>query len=181
MKVSTLVWVAGAGLGLGLISSFFMTFGAQQKNTFILTSAAFRQGQALPPLYSLCKGENRSPALTWRNAPPATKSFALICDDPDAPQGTWVHWVVYNLPAKVRQLPESVDIRQLDGLSGLNSYNNMRYDGPCPPSGTHRYFFKVYALDTMLDLASGASAQELTAKMAGHILAQAEIMGTFTA
>ncbi len=151
---------------------------AQEKNTLLVTSAVFRQGQPIPAKYS-CKGENSSPALTWRNVPPATKSFAIICDDPDAPNGTWVHWVVYNLPATVRQLPDAVDVRKLDGLSGVNSSGNMRYDGPCPPNGTHRYFFKVYALDAMLDLVSGASKEELLAKMEGHILAQGEIMGTF--
>lgn len=180
MKFSTLLWVAGAGLGLGLIGSFFMSSVAQEKNGLIVTSAAFRQGQPIPAQYSLCKGENLSPALTWRNIPSTTKSFSIICDDPDAPSGTWVHWVVYNLPATVHQLPDSADIRQLDGLPGLNSFGNVRYDGPCPPSGTHRYFFKVYALDTMLDLVSGASKQEVLVKMEGHILAQGEIMGTFT-
>lgn len=181
MKSSALAWVAGAGLGLGLIGSFFMSSVAQEKNGLMVTSAAFRQGQPIPSKYSLCKGENLSPALTWRNVPQGTKSFAIICDDPDAPKGTWVHWVVYNLPATVQQLSDYADIRQLDGFQGLNSFGNIRYDGPCPPRGTHRYFFKVYALDTMLDLVSGASKQEVEAKMVGHVLAQGEIMGTFTA
>lgn len=147
-----------------------------------LTSGAFSAGQAIPAKYS-CRGSNVSPALAWSNAPESAMSFALIVDDPDAPSGTWVHWVAFNIPASVANLPEAVAMgAQFAGgaLQGRNSSNHTGYDGPCPPSGTHRYFFKLYALDAALDLASGASKSQLLQAMEGHILAQSELMGTFS-
>lgn len=147
-----------------------------------ISSAAFTSGQSIPTKYS-CIGREVSPLLTWSGAPANTKSFALIVDDPDAPMGTWIHWVMYNIPATTHNLPEAVQAgRQLsDGsLQGKNSYGNLGYNGPCPPSGTHRYFFKLYALNSMLALSSGASKQQLLSAMQGHILAQGELMGTFS-
>ena len=147
-----------------------------------ITSSAFKNGSPIPAIYT-CKGNDTSPALSWNDPPSNTKSFALIMDDPDAPGGTWVHWVIYNIPASARGLQEATPtkIQLADGsLNGVNSWGNLGYGGPCPPSGTHRYFFKLYALDTMLDLPSGASKQKLLSAMQDHILAQGELMGTFS-
>jgi len=141
------------------------------------------QGQPIPARYS-CKGQDISPPLEWdKELPERTQSLALIMDDPDAPMGTWVHWVLYNIPATAHALPENTpdDPVLADGaLQGTNSSRKTGYDGPCPPSGTHRYFFKLYALDTRLGLPSGATKDQLLEAMQGHILGQAELMGTFS-
>ncbi len=150
--------------------------------SFGLTSPAFQPGSPVPVVYT-CRGRDVSPALNWGEPPAGTQSFALIMDDPDAPMGTWVHWVIYNLPASARGLPEAVPAgAQLkDGsLQGRNSGGENGYNGPCPPSGTHRYFFKLYALDGALSLPSGASKDQLLKAMQGHVLAQGELMGTFS-
>ena len=153
------------------------TESTEAATTMELKSDAFASGQSIPAKYT-CTGKNFSPALTWSNAPADTQSFALIVDDPDAPMGTWVHWVLYNIPSGTTSLSEATDA---GGLSvGKNSSNHMSYDGPCPPSGTHRYFFKLYALDTTLSLSPGATKQQLLDAMKGHILAQGELMGTFS-
>ena len=147
-----------------------------------LTSTAFAPGEPIPRKYT-CDGEDISLPLRWSDPPQGTKSFALIADDPDAPVGTWVHWVLYNLPAETRTLPEAVppDADLPDGSRhGQNSWPRLGYGGPCPPSDTHRYFFKLYALDMVLDLASGASKKQLLQAMEGHILGQAELMGLYT-
>lgn len=146
-----------------------------------LTSPAFPAGGEIPRKYT-CDGDDVSPPLEWGTPPPGTQSLALIMDDPDAPVGTWDHWLVYNLPADARGLPEGVVVGPKAGAmgcSGKNSWGNLGYGGPCPPSGQHRYFFRVYALDTMLDLATGANKAQLLAAMAGHVLAQGELMGTY--
>ncbi len=146
-----------------------------------LTSAAFSHGAMIPKRYT-CDGEDISPPLSWSEPPEKTQSFALIMDDPDAPMGTWVHWVIYNIPATARSLPEGVpaDGDLPDGSRhGRNSWRRLGYGGPCPPSGTHRYFFKLYALDTVLPLAAGATKEELLKAMEGHIVAQAELMGRY--
>ena len=121
-----------------------------------------------------------SPPLAWHNAPANTKSFALIVDDPDAPHGTWVHWIVYNLPATVTQLEQHSDIEKLGGIQGTTSFKNIGYGGPCPPSGTHRYFFKVYAVDMMLDLDRSATKEDAIHALQGHILGHAELIGLFS-
>jgi len=151
-------------------------------SSLAITSSAFAQGAAIPAQYS-CKGRDVSPPLTWGEPPAGTKSLALIMDDPDAPVGTWVHWVLYNIPPAARGLPEAAatDAVLADGsLNGKTSANSLGYHGPCPPSGTHRYFFKLYALDAMLSLPSGADKARLLDAMQGHILAQGELMGTFS-
>jgi Raf kinase inhibitor-like YbhB/YbcL family protein len=142
-----------------------------------LTSDAFANGQSIPAKYS-CVGKNISPALAWNEPPAGTQSFALIVDDPDAPAGTWVHWVLFNIPVSRLSLDESMDTSAMS--AGRNSSGKMSYDGPCPPSGTHRYFFKLYALDSTLSLSPGATKEQLLAAMKGHILAQGELMGTFS-
>jgi Raf kinase inhibitor-like YbhB/YbcL family protein len=148
-----------------------------------LTSDAFMNGQSIPAKYA-CTGRNLSPALAWNEPPPGTQSFALIVDDPDAPMGTWVHWVLFNIPADRRSLPEDLPVtgKNIDPeaiFTGTNSSGKIGYDGPCPPSGTHRYFFKLYALDTLISLLPGATKEQVLREMDGHILAQTELMGTF--
>ncbi|MCU0859196.1 MAG: YbhB/YbcL family Raf kinase inhibitor-like protein [Thermoplasmata archaeon] len=147
-----------------------------------LESTAFMNGEAIPVRHT-CDGEDLSPPLSWSAAPDGARSFALVCDDPDAPIMTWVHWIVYSLPAKRSSLPEDVKrVRQLsDGtMQGTNSWKRIGYGGPCPPmDSTHRYFFRLYALDRELDLAPGAEKKELLRAMEGAVLAQAELMGTY--
>jgi len=149
-----------------------------------LTSDAFLNGQSIPAKYA-CTGRNISPALTWNEPPAGTQSFALIMDDPDAPMGTWVHWVLFNIPADVRSLQEDLPVtgKNIDPNAfyvGKNSSGNTRYDGPCPPGGTHRYYFKLYALDTILSRLPGATKEQVLKETEGHILAQSELMGTFS-
>ncbi len=147
-----------------------------------LESTAFKPGGDIPRKFT-CDGSDASPALSWNEPPAGTRSFALISDDPDAPVGTWVHWVVYDLPAGARQLAEGIPKEnelQGGGRQGVNDFGNVGYGGPCPPPGKpHRYFFKLYALDTMLNLESGATKQTVEQAMKGHILAQAELMGRY--
>ena len=147
-----------------------------------ISCPAFENGKPIPSDFS-CKGRDVSPALAWTEPPAGTQSFALIMDDPDAPMGTWVHWILFNIPASTRNLTEGTptDAQLGDGsLQGKTSAGSNGYHGPCPPSGTHRYFFKLYALDTMLSLSTKADKKELLAAMEGHILANAELMGTFS-
>ena len=149
--------------------------------SLVLTSTVFQDGEAIPSKYT-CDGQDVSPPLAWSAPPNGTKSFALINDDPDAPMGTWVHWVVYNLPASVRQLPEAfpADQERPDGTrQGRTDFGRIGYGGPCPPSGTHRYVFTLYALDTVLSLAPGATKADVEAALQGHILAQAQFIGTY--
>ncbi len=148
-----------------------------------LSSAAFTDGTRIPDQYT-CEGKDISPPLSWDNAPEGTESFALICDDPDAPMGTWDHWVIFNIPPDSEGLSEAVptDESLTDGSKqGLNSWKNTNYDGPCPPPGNpHRYFFKLYALDTMLPLTSEVNKSSLEKTMQDHILEEARLMGTFS-
>ena len=148
---------------------------------FTLTSPDFMHGQMMPVRFS-CDGEDSSPALRWDDPPAGTKSFVLIMEDPDAPAGTWVHWLLYNIPPKKTSLEPAVpsEERLPDGsLQGRNSWYQIRYGGPCPPSGVHRYFFRLYALDNVLSLEAGADKPTLVQAMQNHILAQAELMGLF--
>jgi Raf kinase inhibitor-like YbhB/YbcL family protein len=147
-----------------------------------LTSPAFAQEGNIPPKYT-CNGEDKSPPLAWNDPPTGTKSIALTMEDPDAPLGIWGHWVLYNLPPTARSLAEGISIGASlpDGsLQGANSARRLGYSGPCPPSGTHRYFFRLYALDTVLQPEAGKDKKALTNAMEGHILAQAELMGTYS-
>jgi len=143
-----------------------------------LTSESFEHNAVIPQKYT-CDGQDISPQLKWDNVPEGTRAFAMICDDPDAPMGTWDHWIVFNIPVDTTEFPE--DIRLLpDGTKeGNNSWNRTGYGGPCPPDREHRYMFKLYALDTVLELDDGASKSELEAVMKGHILAQAELIGRY--
>jgi Raf kinase inhibitor-like YbhB/YbcL family protein len=153
----------------------------QDKPEFKLTSTAFKEGQPIPSTYA-CVGVNVSPPLEWSGMPKSAKSIAIIADDPDAPGGMWVHWVLYNLPADniglVENLPATENLAA-GGFQGKNDFEKIGYGGPCPPSGTHRYFFKIYALDADLSLKGGATKAEVEKAMAGHIVAQAQLMGTY--
>lgn len=146
-----------------------------------LSSTAFAEGQPIPRAYT-CDGINISPPLEWAGTPKSAKTITIIADDPDAPAGTWVHWVIYNLPADtigmVENLPSTEDVKG-GGLQGKNDFEKIGYGGPCPPSGTHRYFFRIYALDNELPLKAGATKAEVEKASAGHILAQAQLMGTY--
>ena len=146
-----------------------------------VVSSAFEEGGVIPARYT-CDGLDVSPPLSWSSVPDGTRSLALIADDPDAPGGTFVHWVIYNLPPDTRRLPEDVPNREtlLSGAAqGVNGAGSVGYMGPCPPSSTHRYFFKVYALDTGLNLGGGATKERLLDAMEGHILAEGQLMGTY--
>jgi len=149
---------------------------------FVLSSAAFSGGGAIPKKYT-CDAVDVSPPLAWTEPPAKTRAFALIVDDPDAPAGTWVHWVLFNLPAETRELAEGVPKKdELPGgaRQGRNDFRRIGYGGPCPPPGpAHRYFFKLYALDAPLALTPGATKAEVEAAMRGHILAHAELMGRY--
>jgi hypothetical protein len=147
-----------------------------------LTSPSFEQGKPIPKKFT-CDGGDVSPALHWTNPPSATTSYALIADDPDAPGKTWVHWVVFNIPGDKTELGKSFpkEDRLDDGtIQGTNDFGTNEYGGPCPPSGTHRYFFRLYALDTMLSLYPGTPKDKVMKAMEGHVLAEAELMGTYT-
>lgn len=143
--------------------------------TIKLTSPAFEEGGTIPKKYT-CDGQNLSPQLDWSGLPEQTKSIALIVDDPDAPGGTFVHWVLYGLSGDLKSLAEGTG----DGVPGASGFRKSAYGGPCPPKGTpHRYFFKVYALDANLGLKPGASKAEVEKAMSGHILAQGQLMGKY--
>lgn len=147
-----------------------------------ITSSAFQYGEAIPEKYS-CEGQDVSPELTWGGVPEGTQSLALILDDPDAPGGTFNHWVIYNIPVGTLELAEAISKTSelSDGtMQGRNSFGSTGYGGPCPPPGlAHHYYFTIYALDITLDLGAGASKTQVLAAMEGHILAQAETMGTY--
>jgi Raf kinase inhibitor-like YbhB/YbcL family protein len=153
----------------------------ENKMEIKLTSAAFKEGQPIPRQYT-CDGANVSPPLEWTGVPKTAKAVAIIADDPDAPAGTWVHWVVYDLPAEniglVENLPPTEDLKA-GGFQGTNDFGKIGYGGPCPPSGTHRYF-KVYALDNYLSLKVGATKAFVERAMEGHIVAQGQLMGTYS-
>jgi Raf kinase inhibitor-like YbhB/YbcL family protein len=141
-----------------------------------ISSQAFTNKGMIPARFT-CDGKDVNPALEWGAPPTGTRSLALIMDDPDAPVGTWVHWVVWNIQTDTRRIKEN-SVPDT-AVQGLNSWKRNSYGGPCPPSGTHRYFFKLYALDSILDLPRTATKVELERAMRGHILAQGELMGTY--
>lgn len=140
-----------------------------------IESAAFKQNQEIPSKYT-CEGENLSPPLAFGDIPPGTKSLALIVEDPDAPRGTFVHWLTWNVPVESVALIEGSKLKHL----GKNHFGNLEYKGPCPPPGKrHRYFFKLFALDTFVNLPDGSGKEQLEDAMEGHILGKAELIGTY--
>ena len=150
--------------------------------SFQIASTTFSSGGTIPKKYT-CDGPDLSPPLSWQEPPAGTQSFALIADDPDAPAGTWVHWVLYNAPTTAKELPEGVTKEEQlpDGtLQGRNDFRKIGYGGPCPPPGKpHRYFFKLYALDTKLNLKAGANKADVERAMKGHILGETELIGRY--
>ena len=149
--------------------------------SFRIHSPDFQEGSSIPSKFT-CDGSDISPTLQWEDPPANTKSFTLIIHDPDAPAGDWTHWLLYNIPSDKQSLLESFpsEINLPDGMrQGRNSWHQTKYGGPCPPSGTHRYFFTLYALDTFLEQEGGADRQEVLAAMRSHILAQAQLIGTY--
>lgn len=147
-----------------------------------LTSPAFTEGKSIPSKHT-CDDRDASPELHWKGVPPEAKSLALIADDPDAPVGTWVHWVLYDLAPTTASLPEDLDKSQFvagGAKQGLNDFKRLGYGGPCPPQGKpHRYFFKIYALDRPVGLQPGATKQDLLKAVEGHVLAEGQLMGTY--
>ncbi len=156
--------------------------GDQELSSFEMSSAAFAPGGDIPRQYT-CDGDDLSPPLEWAAPPQGTQSLVLIADDPDAPGKTWVHWVLYDLTPELQALPQALPPQETlpeIGTQGHNSFGKIGYGGPCPPKGKpHRYFFQLYALDIKLNLAPGASKSQVLQAMAGHVLAQAELMGRY--
>jgi Raf kinase inhibitor-like YbhB/YbcL family protein len=150
--------------------------------SFQLSSSAFREGQVIPTIYT-ADGDDHSPPLAWSGQPSETASLALICEDPDAPRGTWVHWVLYNLPSDLRELPAHISSEGTlasGARQGKNDFGKLGYGGPSPPRGKpHRYFFRIYALDVILENPVGVSKERLLATMQGHVLAEAHLMGKY--
>ena len=154
---------------------------AMAAGTIQVTSTVFQQEGMIPKKYT-CSGRNISPPLAWSGVPKEAKSIALIMDDPDAPGRTYVHWVVFNMPPGTSGLPEKVSRGKTipsGGQQGITTNRKNGYLGPCPPSGTHRYYFKLYALDTMLNLKSGATKSQLLKAMEGHVIGQGQLMGRY--
>lgn len=178
---SRVLAVVAIALGGGALVWEHRAAAEEATMSFAITSPAFGEGQPIPPMYT-CDGRDISPPLAWTNPPAGTMSLALISDDPDAPGTPWVHWVVYNISPSVAQLPEVVppDEELPNGMrQGMTDFGRVGYGGPCPPSGTHRYFFTLYALDATLSLAPGATKRQLEQAMHAHVLAQAQVMGTY--
>lgn len=147
---------------------------ANTQNQFRITSPAFRQGDPIPVKYT-CDGENVNPGLIIKNVPEDSKSLALIMEDPDAPGGTFDHWITWNIKPWIDEIKEN----SVPGIQGVNSFDNPGYGGPCPPDREHRYYFRIFALDSMLDLYEGADKSELLRAMKGHILAEGSLMGRY--
>lgn len=146
-----------------------------------ISAEAFKEGGTIPAEYT-CDGSDFSPALSWKGIPANARSIAVIMDDLDAPGGTFVHWVLFNISASTQRLQKGLPKNGTlaDGsLQGINDFGNIGYDGPCPPGGTHRYYFRLYALDTTLNLQPGASRKQVDSAMKGHVLAEGELMGRY--
>lgn len=179
---NTAVFLVLFALLLGVDRTLSAGCGAGPAGDFKLTSSAFQAETTIPRKHT-CDGQNTSPPLAWSQPPSGTKAFALIVDDPDAPGGTWVHWVLYDLPGEARSLPEAVPKQNelsSGARQGRNDFPSIGYGGPCPPSGpAHHYHFKLYALDGKLGLKSGATKAEVEKAMQGHLLGEAHLVGLF--
>ena len=167
---------------LCLMSPIAVGAGSADSSKLLIHSADFVANESIPVPYT-CSGDNKSPALAWSGVPVNTKTLALIVRDPDAPMGSYVHWVLYNLPANVKELPAAIPTTPTiapGGAQGVNGSGSSGYKGPCPPPGAaHHYHFKLYALDTKLDLPTGARADEVEHAMDGHVIESAEVIATF--
>jgi Raf kinase inhibitor-like YbhB/YbcL family protein len=185
-----MVWHTKTGLILGILAIVFLmtTLGAFSRRmfkkggdeqVFMLTSPAFEHEEDIPPFYT-CDGNNFSPALEWKNPPKDTQSFVLICHDPDALGGDWIHWIVYNIPKTITKFPEHVIVETLNAKSGLNSWDSPTYGGPCPPLKQHRYIFTLYALNIpQLEFKEPPRYNEIIKAMEGHILDKALLIGLY--
>jgi Raf kinase inhibitor-like YbhB/YbcL family protein len=161
-------------IAIGIMS----LMSVEQTMALELLSSAFQQDGQIPSQYT-CDGKNVSPPLFWKDSPEGTKSFVLIVDDPDAPSGTWDHWIIYNIPPQITSLSENLSALPDGALNGKNSWNTLNYAGPCPPDKEHRYLFKLYALDTTLPANSGMSKQEIETAISGHVLASTTLVGRY--
>lgn len=181
------------GLGSGFVRMIFVvlcglifTNGAAGtmaggEHEMKLISTAFSEGAMIPEAYT-CDGADISPALAWSDVPDGVKTFALVCDDPDAPVGDWVHWVIYNIPGEVRKLQEKLPVTDslADGVcQGINDFRKTGYGGPCPPRGVHRYYFRLYALDVALPCGTKMTKKKLQLAVKGHVLTEAVLMGRY--
>jgi Raf kinase inhibitor-like YbhB/YbcL family protein len=156
-------------------------FSFSEPESLQLSSPAFSSQGMIPALHT-CDGADISPPLRWEGVPEDTRSFALIMEDPDAPTGTWVHWVIYNIPPDTRELSQKIVVQETlpDGFrQAMTDFRRLGYGGPCPPSGTHRYFFRLFALDDFLDLEPDAEKGELLEAMKGHVIARGELIGLY--
>jgi len=147
-----------------------------KKKSMRITSSAFKNNSKIPSKYT-CDGENINPPLEFSDIPKETKSLVLVADDPDAPSKTWVHWVLYSIPPSTAKIEENSAAK---GIQGMTDFGKPGYGGPCPPSGTHRYFFKLYALDAILDVPSGLTKQQVLEKMRDHVIEEAELVGLYS-
>jgi hypothetical protein len=167
---------------LVVLALILIVYATRVHAQLILNSPSVSPGAVIAADFA-CTGADRSPALSWGNAPPTTKSFALVVDDPDAPGGTFIHWIAYNIPANVKSLPAGVpQSREVagGGTNGINGFDHIGYNGPCPPPGEkHRYRFRLFALDSTLSPDDKADAAAIESAMKGHVLATAELVGTF--
>lgn len=173
----------GALLALLIVCQFFgiLTINAKEEKKMEIKSSVFENNGMIPSKYT-CDGEDVSPPLVWSGIPEGAKSLALISDDPDAPMGTWVHWVMYNIPPSVTELKEGFpkEKKLHDGtLQGITDFKRVGYGGPCPPSGTHRYFFKLYALNKKVSLDPGATKKQLLDAIKDSVVAECQIMGKY--
>ena len=159
------------------LAIFVGIFNMNAASSISITSPSFQPGGDIPPKFT-CNGTNVSPELQISSVPNEAKSLVLIVDDPDAPRGLFTHWIVWNVDSKTTRVAENSS--PTAGVQGINDFGKRNYGGPCPPSGTHRYFFKIFALDTKLELKPGARRAELDTAMRGHILAQGELMGRYS-
>ncbi len=166
---------------MGTTDGVYATTKGGAKMSITITSTAFNDGDMIPRDYT-CDGENISPPLAWKGVPEGAKSLALIFDDPDAPAGTWVHWVLFNIPTTTHALPQNTPpakVLENGAKHGTTDFKRLGYGGPCPPSGTHRYYLKLYALDVELEQESGLTKADLLDAMKGHILAEGQLMGRY--
>jgi hypothetical protein len=161
---------------LALLFAVFVSKEAMTMGAFQITSPAFQNNGQIPRLYT-CDGKDINPALVIAGVPQGTRSLALICDDPDAPVGIWVHWVAWNIDPGVKEIKENTV--PSGAVQGVNDFRKHAYGGPCPPSGTHRYFFKVYALDQMLQIGPNSTKADLEKAMKGHVLAEGQLVGLY--
>lgn len=174
-----------------VIAFIFLIKGAvamTNNNSFALSSPGFSHQSNIPSHYT-CEGGDHQPALKWTNPPEGTKSFTLIMDDPDAPRGTWVHWIVFNIPASITEIEEDTKSFSHGEKQGMNSWEennieggkrgNIKYGGPCPPFGKHRYVFTLYALDCELALSDGAKKADIIKAMEGHIIGKAQLIASY--